>query len=57
MRLRTNYVEGGSTSVIPTPGIDYDLYTPISLISREAELNVSDVLTLTPVADLCGFGG
>lgn len=53
----TIYVEGGSTSVIPTPGIDYDLYTPISLISREAELNVSDVLTPSPVADLCGFGG
>ncbi len=53
----TVYVEGGSTSVIPTPGVDHDVSTLLSLVSKETDVVVSDVLTLLPIPDLCGFGG
>jgi hypothetical protein len=49
------YVEGGSSTVIPTPGVDYDVLVPVSLVARETDLVVPEVLTLTPVAALCGF--
>jgi hypothetical protein len=53
----TVYVEGGSTSVIPTPGVDHDASTQLSLVSKETDVVVSDVLTLLPIPDLCGGGG
>jgi poly(3-hydroxybutyrate) depolymerase len=53
----TIYVEGGSTAVIPSPGIDYDLSVPLALVSRDQDVIISDVATLSPVPDLCGFGG
>ncbi len=52
----TVYVEGGSDQVIPTPGVDYETKTPITLVSRETELVVPEVLQFQPVEDLCGFG-
>ena len=51
----TVYVEGGSTSVIPTPGVDYELATPVSLIDRNLDINIDEVLTLKPVGNPCGF--
>jgi predicted esterase len=53
----TIYVEGGSPGVIPSPGVDYDLSVPLSLVTREQDVIISDVATLSPVPDLCGFGG
>ena len=51
----TIYVEGGSPTVIPDPGVDHDAANLVTLISRETDLIVSDVMTLTPVPNLCGF--
>lgn len=51
----TLYVEGGSAGTIPTPGIDYDVIVPVSLISQNSDVVVSEVLTPVPAADLCGF--
>ena len=50
----TVYVEGGSTTVIPTPGVDQDAVTPVMLVDRNTELNIDEVLALEPVQDLCG---
>jgi hypothetical protein len=50
----TVYVEGGSTTVIPTPGVDQDVVTPIMLVDRNADVNIDSVLSLGPVKDLCG---
>ena len=51
----TIYVEGGSTGVIPTPGVDYNTFTPVTLVSRNTDLIIDQVLSLEPVADLCVF--
>lgn len=53
----TVYVEGGATGVIPSPGIDHDAITLISLVGKNSPVVVSDVMTLEPVEDLCGIGG
>ena len=53
----TVYVEGGATGVIPSPGIDHDANILISLVDQNAPVVVGDVMTLEPVADLCGIGG
>jgi poly(3-hydroxybutyrate) depolymerase len=53
----TVYVEGGSTSVIPTPGVDYDLSYPLTVTQRDLDVIIPEILTLEPIADLCGFGG
>jgi hypothetical protein len=53
----TVYVEGGATGVIPSPGIDHDAITLISLVGKNSPVIVSDVMTLEPVEDLCGIGG
>jgi hypothetical protein len=47
------FVEGGSTP-IPTPGVDYDAITPVSLVSRTTPIVVSEVLTPEPGGDPCG---
>ena len=49
--------EGGSDAVIPSPGIDYDLSVPVMLVTKDQDVVISDVATLTQVPDLCGFGG
>ncbi len=50
----TVIVEGGTPTFIPTPGVDYDVLTPVTISNASDDIIVSDVLT--PVADLCGFG-
>ncbi len=49
------FVEGGSTGNQPTPFVDYRVATPVSLVSRNAPLVVSEVLTPAPGGDPCGF--
>jgi hypothetical protein len=51
----TVYVEGGSTSVIPTPFVDYDAAAPISLVAKNSDVVMPEVLTLAPIPNLCGF--
>ncbi len=50
----TVYVEGGSTSVIPTPGVDYEASTPISLVGKNLPVVMPEPMTLAPVPNLCG---
>lgn len=49
----TVYVEGGSSSVIPTPGVDYEASAPISLVDKNLPVVMPEPLTLEPVKDLC----
>ena len=51
----TVYVEGGSTGAIPTPGVDHDAAAPISLVAKNLDVEMSEVLTLAPIPNLCGF--
>ena len=41
--------------MIPTPGVDYNTFTPVTLVSRNTDLTIDEVLSLEPVADLCVF--
>jgi hypothetical protein len=50
----TVYVEGGSTSVIPTPGVDYEASAPIALVGKNLPVVMPEPLTLAPVPNLCG---
>ena len=34
----TLYVEGGSTAVIPSPGVDHDVSIPLSLIAQDQDV-------------------
>jgi len=47
------YVEDGSPSVIPTPGVDHDFVVPITLVSPETDIVIPDVQTLRPLPDSC----
>jgi polyhydroxybutyrate depolymerase len=53
----TIYVEGGSASTIPTPGVDYAGNILVSLSAKNADVFIDDPIPLTPGNDPCGFGG